>query len=117
MPAEEPALRRVTTPDGTSLAVRDLGGDDDGRPTLLAHATGFHGAAWAPLAAALPGSLRRWAVDFRGHGASEVPPDAPLDWDRFGTDVLAVVDGLGLPAGALLAVDVDVRETRSDRIE
>ena len=97
-----PALRQVVAPDGVALAVHDLGGD--GRPVLLCHATGFHGAVWEPLAAALPAGLRRWAVDFRAHGASVVPPEAPLDWDRFGADVLAVVDGLDLPAGELVGM-------------
>jgi pimeloyl-ACP methyl ester carboxylesterase len=102
MPPAEPTLRRVPTPDGVDLAVHDLGGD--GRPTLLCHATGFHGAVWEPLARALPAGLRPWAVDFRAHGASVVPPDAPLSWEVFGTDVLAVVDALDLPAGEVLGV-------------
>jgi pimeloyl-ACP methyl ester carboxylesterase len=102
MPAPDAALRQVPTPDGVELAVHDLGGD--GRPTLLCHATGFHGAAWEPLARALPAGLRRWAVDFRAHGASVVPPGQRLDWDGFGADVLAVVDGLGLAAGEVLGV-------------
>lgn len=104
MPADDPAPTTVTTEDGVGLAVHDLGGDPEGRPTLLCHATGLHGAVWEPMAAALPPSLRRWAVDFRGHGASPVEPEAPLDWARFAVDVLAAVDGLGLAAGQVLGV-------------
>jgi pimeloyl-ACP methyl ester carboxylesterase len=102
MPAPEAALRQVPTPDGVSLAVHDLGGA--GRPALLCHATGFHGAVWEPLARALPEGLRRWAVDFRAHGASAVPPEQALGWEGFATDLLAVVDGLALPAGEVLGV-------------
>jgi pimeloyl-ACP methyl ester carboxylesterase len=94
---------RVETPDGLRLAVHAHGGD--GPPVLLCHATGFHGAVWDPVAAELGGDLDRWAVDFRGHGASVVPEGSPLqDWAAFGVDVLAVVDGLGLPPGGVLGV-------------
>ena len=90
-------MRTIPSADGTPLAVHELGGD--GRPLLLCHATGFHGAAWEPMARALPGHLARWAIDFRAHGASVVPPDHPLEWQGFRDDVLAVVDGLGLEGG------------------
>ena len=43
-------------------------------------------------------------MDFRGHGASVVPPGHPLPWDDIATDVLTVVDGLDLPAGQVLGV-------------
>ncbi len=82
--------------------MHELGGT--GRPTLLCHATGFHGAVWEPLAAALPPDLARWSLDFRAHGASVVAPDHPLDWRGFRDDVLAVVDGLGLSGGDVLGV-------------
>jgi pimeloyl-ACP methyl ester carboxylesterase len=95
-------MRTVVAPDGIALAVHEHGGD--GRPTLLCHATGFHGAVWEPLSADLGDGFERWAVDFRGHGASVVPPDHPLPWDDVAGDVLAVVDDLGLPAGDVLGV-------------
>lgn len=95
-------MRFVQAPDGIDLAVHELGGS--GRPTLLCHATGFHGAVWGPLAAALPDHLERWAMDFRAHGASVVPADLELRWPTFADDVLAVVDGLDLPPGELLGV-------------
>jgi pimeloyl-ACP methyl ester carboxylesterase len=88
--------------DGTPLAIHELGGA--GRPLLLCHATGLHGAVWEPMARALPDGLARHAIDFRGHGASTVPPDHPLDWTAFRDDVLSVVDGLHLEAGRVLGV-------------
>src|SRR4029453_12363317 len=48
--------------------------------------------------------FERWAVDFRAHGASTVPPDAPLPWATMGDDVLAVVDALALGPGRLLGI-------------
>ncbi len=85
---------RVTTHDGAAIAYYDFGGN--GPPLLLAHATGFCGPVLAPLAAHLTDRFRCVALDERGHGASEAPPGEDFDWHGFATDVLAVVDHLGL---------------------
>lgn len=95
-------MRHVPTPDGLSLGVHELG--PGGRPTLLCHANGFHGAVWEPLAAELGDGFDRWALDFRAHGVSTIPAGSPLGWDEFGRDVLAVIDGLALPPGGILGV-------------
>jgi pimeloyl-ACP methyl ester carboxylesterase len=95
-------MRQIPSSAGHTLAVHELGGS--GRPTLLSHATGLHGAVWEPMAAALAPGLEKWAIDFRAHGASVVPPDYPLDWAGYTDDVLTVVDGLGLAAGSILGV-------------
>ena len=84
---------RVPSTDGVELEVHDLGGD--GPPLLLAHATGFHGRVWEPLAAGLVG-YHRWSLDMRAHGDSDAPVDRPLEWYGFADDVLSVVDALGL---------------------
>jgi len=90
-----PGVTRVPSTAGVTLAVHDLGPAAAGAPALLAHATGFHGRVWLPLARHLSG-LRAWAPDLRGHGDSPVPEGHDFDWERFADDVLAVVDGLGL---------------------
>lgn len=95
-------MQTFATTDGLSIAVHDQGGA--GRPTLLCHATGLHAAVWEPLSLELGDDLRRWALDFRAHGASTVPPGIALDWLGMTDDVLAAVDGLGLPAGEVLGV-------------
>ena len=95
-------MRFLPTPDGLTLALHEHGGS--GRPTLLCHATGFHGAVWEPLSAALGDGFERWAVDFRAHGASTVPVDQGLPWSEIATDVLTVVDALDRPPGQLLGV-------------
>lgn len=75
------------------LTVHVLG---DGDPSVIAaHATGFHGLVWAPVAAGLAGRTVA-APDLRGHGASPLPPATVLDWDGFADDVLATVDALDL---------------------
>jgi pimeloyl-ACP methyl ester carboxylesterase len=90
------APARVASTDGVRLAVHDLGGAG---PTLLVcHATGFHGRAYAPLAAELTSSFHVVAVDFRGHGHSTLPDHGDLAWRGMGDDVLAVVDALGEPS-------------------
>lgn len=91
---------RLQAPDGTEIAVHDLGGE--GPPLLLCHGTGLHGMVWRPVAEQLGDRFHLWALDFRHHGASGSPPRARLRWDDFATDVLAVVDRLGFerPAGA-----------------
>jgi alpha-beta hydrolase superfamily lysophospholipase len=95
-------MRTVTAPDGVSLAVHEHGGE--GRPTLFCHATGFHGAVWEPMSAALGEGFERWAIDFRAHGASVVPPGTPLPWEAVRDDLLAVVDDLGVEPGSLVGV-------------
>lgn len=95
-------MRTLPTSDGLTVAVHHQGGS--GRPVLLCHATGLHSAVWEPLAAALPEDLDRWALDFRAHGASAVPAGLDLAWAGMGDDVLAAVDGLGLPAGQVIGV-------------
>jgi pimeloyl-ACP methyl ester carboxylesterase len=85
---------RVRGHGGVDLAVHHLGGD--GPPVLLAHATGFHGRCWVPLARALTDQYTVWAIDQRGHGASgKSPGDRYDDWDAFAADLLAAVDAIG----------------------
>ena len=97
-PAPGPALT-CTTPDGVELAVYDFGGT--GPDLLLVHATGFCAGVLLPLARALSDRFRCHALDLRGHGRSGRPADGDFAWSGFGTDVLTVVDRLGLerPSG------------------
>ena len=90
---------RVDTPDGVQLAVTDPGGDAP--PLLAVHATGFCGEVLRPMCAAMGDAYRCITFDQRGHGMSSPPADRNFDWHGFATDVLSVVDALGLtrPAG------------------
>jgi pimeloyl-ACP methyl ester carboxylesterase len=85
-------VRSLTVAPDTDLAIHELGGAGD--PALFAHATGFHGRVWQPVASRLTG-LRCWAPDLRAHGDSAVGPDE-LRWENFADDLLAVIDHLGL---------------------
>ncbi len=86
--------------DGNRIALHALGGD--GPPLVLAHATGFHGRVWEPVAEQLKAELSCLVPDLRGHGDSPSPPGSDFDWRGFAADVLAVVDELELarPFGA-----------------
>jgi pimeloyl-ACP methyl ester carboxylesterase len=95
-------MRFAAALDGVSLAIHEHGGE--GRPTLLCHATGLHGAVWEPLSGTLGPGFERWALDFRAHGASAVAAEDPLPWSAMGDDVLAVVDELSLEPGRTLGV-------------
>ncbi|MGE0878052.1 MAG: alpha/beta fold hydrolase [Acidimicrobiia bacterium] len=63
---------------------------------LFAHANGFHGLVWAPVARRLKLANRKFSFDFAGHGRSPAPDGHNFGWDGFGDDVLAVVDALEL---------------------
>ncbi len=84
----------VPSTNGVVVAVHELGGH--GEPLLIAHANGFHGRVFAPLAAHLAPRYRSLAPDFRGHGDTVVPNGVTYQWSGFSDDVLAVVDALGL---------------------
>lgn len=85
---------RAVTADGVQIATYDLGGS--GPPLLFAHATGFHGRVWLPVAARLRDHFHCVAFDLRGHGDSDPAPGGDYDWDGFGRDVLAVAATAGL---------------------
>ena len=86
---------QIPGPDGHTIALHDLGGK--GPPLLFAHATGFHGWAWSPIARQLAGQFHCWALDFRGHGESAVAATGDMHFDGFGRDVLAAADAIGEP--------------------
>jgi pimeloyl-ACP methyl ester carboxylesterase len=77
---------RLTTPDGAQLAVFHLGSGSASPALLLAHATGFHGHCWQPVADELAHASA--AFDFRGFGDSAPPPDWAVDWHGYGVDAL-----------------------------
>ncbi len=58
------------------------------RTAALVHATGFHARTWDAVARLLPEDWRVFALDMRGHGASQAPPDkAGADWRELAADL------------------------------
>ena len=102
--ADTPAMEllHVRAEDGTRLACWDFGGG--GQPVLMLHGTGLHGRCWAPVAGRLAEDFRPLAVDMRGHGASGQSRRGSYDWELFATDVLAVLDQLGLTGTGAVGV-------------
>lgn len=82
----------VTTADGLRIAVHDLRGQ--GPIVLLAHATGFHGHVWEPLAADLTDHYHCVAFDHRGHGDSDRPGPDGLAWQAYTEDTTTVADAV-----------------------
>jgi pimeloyl-ACP methyl ester carboxylesterase len=60
---------------------------------VFAHATGLHGQVWGPAAAHLTDRFRCVALDFRGHGLSDVPPGTDLSWPAMADDLSALLGG------------------------
>lgn len=87
-------MKQLTTRDGVTLAVYDLGGR--GPDVLLVHATGFCAEVLGPFARGLEDQFHCWALDLRGHGRSARPIDGNFAWSGFCTDVLTAVESLGL---------------------
>ncbi|HSS09634.1 MAG TPA: alpha/beta hydrolase, partial [Acidimicrobiales bacterium] len=85
---------RAKTADGVEIATYELGGD--GPPLLFAHATGFHGRVWLPLATQLRERFRCVAFDARGHGESGKAPGGNYDWNGLSLDAIAVIHELDL---------------------
>ncbi|MFB7664132.1 alpha/beta fold hydrolase [Kitasatospora sp. NPDC056138] len=75
------------------IAVVDHGGD--GPDVLLLHGAGRTLLDWEALRPHLTG-LRLVAMDLRGHGRSDPPPDGGYGWTGHLADVDAVVSALGL---------------------
>ena len=85
-------MEAILSTDDVTLALHDLGGL--GPLLYLSHATGFHGRAYLPIAAALADRYHCVAPDYRGHGDSTLPSHGSMEWKGFGEDAVAVVGTL-----------------------
>lgn len=90
---------RVSSSDHVSVAIHEFGGT--GRPLLLAHATGFHGYTYLPIADALTDQFTTYALDYRGHGDTARPDDWQVNWDGYRDDALAAARAIA-PDGSLV---------------
>ncbi len=92
MPDKE--LVHVTSRDGARIAVWRSG---QGRPLVLVHGTSVDHRDWAPVMPALRQRYTVHAMDRRGLGVSEDPPE--YSPEREFEDVAAVVDAVDEPCG------------------
>lgn len=99
-----PARRLGLAPDPRPglAAAPDAGSDADAAPgVLLLHGLMGRASHWASTARWLSGRFRAVALDQRGHGQSEKPPQGPYGRDAYVDDAEAAIEQLGL-APALL---------------
>src|ERR1700750_1889711 len=76
--------------DGCRLNV-SVEGRDGGPTLMLSNSLGSTMQTWEPQMKALTQMFRVIRYDRRGHGKSNVSP-APYSMERFGRDVLAILD-------------------------
>ncbi len=85
--------------DGTMIHYLDWGPADGGEaigpPLILIHATGFLAALWRPIAERLSARFRVVALDQRGHGQSDKPPDG-YRFEVFADDLQRLIETLEL---------------------
>lgn len=70
-------------------------GRDSGPTLMLSNSLGATMQMWEPQMAALTKLFRVIRYDRRGHGKSGTPP-GPYSMDRFGKDVIAILDDLNI---------------------
>jgi len=95
--------------DGTEL-VYDVRGE--GAPVVLLHGSVLSRAIWRGLGYLGPLAAEHTVVrmDLRGHGRSGAPHDpAAYTQERFGSDLLAVLDAAGLERAALVGYSLGAR--------
>jgi 3-oxoadipate enol-lactonase len=73
----------------------EIAGVETAPPVLFGGSLGTTRAMWEPQVTVLSQHLRTIAYDHRGHGGSPVPA-GPYEIAEMGTDVLALLDTLGL---------------------
>lgn len=96
--------RRITLPvanrwgDG-EMAVLDFGEPERPVDLVFVHANGFNAMTYRTLLGPLSGTLRVWAPDLRGHGASALPaePRGRRGWADHRDDLIALLDALDGP--------------------
>ncbi len=91
--------QRYVTVGGVRLAYT-FSGDKSAPPIMLLHALGERAANWAPVIDSLAGGFGIYAVDLRGHGASDHTGEYAFRLMR--DDIIGMLDSLGLARVTLL---------------
>jgi len=102
MPTVEGVTHRWVEARGLRFHVAEAGSGDD--PVLLLHGWPQHWYEWRDLLPALADRHRVLAMDLRGFGWSDAPRDG-YEKENLATDVLAVLDELGLERVKLVGHD------------
>lgn len=95
--AQTEAPRMIRMDDGCQLALRMLrAGDAAQPPVLFVHALAMNGAMWGAVSQVLRATSPLYALDCRGHGASDKPA-GPYTTRRFALDIDGILDSLAAP--------------------
>ena len=94
-----PGLLQRVRAGAIELAYRTWG-PAGGPPVVLLHALGEDSSNWAPIASALASSWRAYALDLRGHGASDWPGSYSIE--QLTTDLAAFLEVLELDRVSLV---------------
>ena len=87
-------LEYVTGPAGR-IAIEDVGPrTEHPTPVVLVHSFGGSVTHWTDVLEHLRPSRRAIAIDWRGHGHSDVPADGHFSIEAIGTDIGTVIDHL-----------------------
>src|SRR3569832_332981 len=84
----------ITVDDGCPLNV-EVSGRDDAPALMLSNSLGTDLHMWDDQAAEFAKHFRLIRYDRRGHGKSGAPK-SPYSFDRFGRDIVGILDGLGV---------------------
>ena len=84
----------ITADDGCKLNVR-IDGRDDAPALMLSNSLGCMLDMWEPQVSDFSKDFRVIRYDRRGHGRSDVP-DGPYSMQRFGSDVIGILDTLDI---------------------
>jgi pimeloyl-ACP methyl ester carboxylesterase len=107
------SVRFVAVDEDVKLEVLDWGGS--GRPIILVHGGNRTAHDFDKFASKLTGSYHVYGITRRGAGGSGTPPptDANYSADRFGDDVLAVMNALALDRPVLVGHSLGGQELSS----
>jgi len=84
-------------------------GDRTAPPVILLHGVTGHARTWDNESAALASRSRVLALDQRGHGDSDPPPDTDYTIATLAGDLAAFADALALPRFALVGLSLGGR--------
>lgn len=98
--------RTITLPNGVSLNTR-IDGPEDAPCLIFSNSVLTDLSVWDDQASAFSGSYRVIRYDQRGHGASDVTRE-PMDFNRYGGDVVALLKALGIPRCTFIGLSMGV---------
>ena len=84
-------------------------GDGNAPAVVMLHGVTGHARTWDDEGAVLASRYRVLALDQRGHGDSDPPPDADYTIASLGADLATFVDALGLSTCALVGLSLGGR--------